>query len=263
MNWIGTAVGGAFGFLVGGPVGAVIGASVGHQFIKGSITLNINRPLDFSTPHAAQQAFFTATFAVMGHIAKSSGRVTPEKIAFANQVMTEMALTEDLRRTAIELFQQGKNPHFSLDQALAQFHQACHAHRDLLIKFLDIQLQTAVNNGVLGSVEEAILLHICNQLNIPRFEYERLKLRLQIQQGFKQNSSLKPNSRSSLKEAYSVLGLRPEASQAEVKKAYRTLMNKYHPDKLAAQGLSEAQITLSTEKTQKINKAYEIIQKSF
>jgi DnaJ like chaperone protein len=257
MNWIGTAVGGACGFLVGGPLGAVLGATFGSQCIKGSITIKLKRPLHFSDHQQVPQAFLNATFAVMGHIAKAPGRVTPEKIAFANQVMSEMALSEELRATAIQLFQQGKNADFPLNEALAQFHHECHTQNDLLLKFLEIQLRATLNQGSLGSVEETILLHICQQLNIPRFEYERLKTSLQGQSGFNQRGVQK----LSLKEAYSILGLPLSASQAEVKKAYRRLMSKHHPDKLVAQNLSEEKQLLSKEKTQKINKAYELIQK--
>lgn len=262
MSWLGTVVGGACGFLVGGPIGAIFGATVGHQFDKGAITVKLNRTLNFAEQQRVQSAFFNATFLVMGHIAKASGRVTPEEIAFANRVMAEMAITGELRTLAIDLFQQGKKPSFSLDDTLAQFYQDCHSHADLLRKFLDIQLQAAMADGVLGSEDEMILLHICGQLKISRFEYERLKIRLQAQQRFYQQA-IKPKSPYSLRECYNILGLNPSASQDEVKKAYRRLMSKNHPDKLAAQGLSEEMMLQAKEKTQKISKAYETIQKSF
>ena len=67
---------------------------------------------------------------------------------------------------------------------------------------------------------------------------------------------------SSLSEAYKTLGLTPDATKAEVKKAYRRLMNQHHPDKLVAKGLSEAAMNRAKEKTQQISKAYETIQKS-
>jgi DnaJ like chaperone protein len=39
-------------------------------------------------------------------------------------------------------------------------------------------------------------------------------------------------------------------------------MNQNHPDKLVAKGLPEEMMTLAKEKTQKISKAYDLIQKS-
>ncbi len=52
------------------------------------------------------------------------------------------------------------------------------------------------------------------------------------------------------------------ASKQEVKKAYRRLLSRNHPDKLIAQGLPEAMIKVANEKTQKIMKAYELICRS-
>lgn len=62
-----------------------------------------------------------------------------------------------------------------------------------------------------------------------------------------------------LASAYATLGLSPEASNLEVKRAYRKLMSQNHPDKLAAKGLSVLEIREANEKTQKIRAAYESI----
>ena len=266
MSWLGAVVGGAFGFLLGGPLGAIFGASVGHQFDKGLTSLESDEALNHEDQHRVQMAFFTATFSVMGHIAKADGRVSPEEISLANRVMDEMALTSDMRTTAINLFQQGKKADFPLDAVLAQFSKECHRRTDLLRMFLEIQLQAAFADGFLDSNEEKLLLHICSQLRISRFDYERLKIQLQAQYRFYGRSGShhkRPQEKkSSLQDAYSVLGLTPSASKAEVKKAYRRLMSQNHPDKLVAKGLPEEMMRLAKEKTQKISKAYETIQKA-
>jgi DnaJ like chaperone protein len=75
------------------------------------------------------------------------------------------------------------------------------------------------------------------------------------------NQASKTQQGFSLAEAYQVLGLTPNATQVEVKQAYRRLMSQHHPDKLAAKGLSEEAMRLANEKTQQISKAYETIQK--
>ena len=124
----------------------------------------------------------------------------------------------------------------------------------------------AFADGFLDSNEEKLLLHICSQLRISRFDYERLKIQLQAQYRFYGRSGSRHNKpqekKSSLQDAYGVLGLTPSASKAEVKKAYRRLMSQNHPDKLAAKGLPEEMMRLAKEKTQKISKAYETIQKA-
>jgi DnaJ like chaperone protein len=130
--------------------------------------------------------------------------------------------------------------------------------------FLEIQLQEAFADGTLAVSEERLLLHICSHLRISRFDYERLKIQLQAQQRFQGRGpyTQKTPQKTSLQDAYGVLGLTPHASKADVKKAYRRLMIQNHPDKLVAKGLPEEMMRLAKEKTQKISKAYETIQKS-
>jgi len=62
-------------------------------------------------------AFFTATFQSW-HIAKADGHVSPEEISLANRVMNEMALTSDMRATAINLFSAGQASRFSARRCL-------------------------------------------------------------------------------------------------------------------------------------------------
>jgi DnaJ like chaperone protein len=274
MSWFGKFVGGAFGFMLGGPLGAILGASLGHQFDIGMISLGAPDPLRPGDQHRVQMAFFTATFSVMGHIAKSDGRVSPEEISLANRVMDQMFITGEMRTTAINLFQQGKDSDFPLDDVLAQFYTECHRRTDLIRMFMEIQIQEALADGSLDSKEEHLLLHICGQLRVSQFEYERLKVRVMAQQRFsrhhqqstggyqRQGQHKQRPSRSSLQDAYEVLGLSPAASDDEVKKAYRRLMSQNHPDKLVAKGLPEEMMKLAKEKTQKITKAYETIQQT-
>lgn len=266
MSWLGKFIGGAFGFMLGGPLGAILGASVGHQFDIGIGGFQNDAAFNPGDQHRVQMAFFTATFSVMGHIAKADGRVSPEEISLANRVMEQMAISGEMRKTAINLFQQGKNDDFPLDEVLAQFYKECHRRTDLIRMFLEIQMQEAFADGVLDSNEERLLLHICSRLRISRFDYERIKIQLQAQyrfygQGQRQYYRLQPQQ-SSLEDAYGVLGLTPAATEAEVKKAYRRLISQNHPDKLVAKGLPEEMMKLAKEKTQKISKAYETIQKS-
>ncbi len=274
MSWLGKLLGGAFGFMLGGPLGAVLGASLGHQFDIGMIKLDAHEALRPGDQHRVQMAFFTATFSVMGHIAKSDGRVSPEEISLANRVMDQMSISGDMRMTAVNLFQQGKTTGFPLDDVLAQFYTECHRRTDLIRMFLEIQIQEALADGSMDNKEERLLLHICSQLRVSHFDYERLKMRVLAQQRFynrdyqyqgeyqRQHQEPYRRKQSSLQDAYEVLGLTQSASDEEVKKAYRRLMSQNHPDKLVAKGLPEEMMKLAKEKTQKITKAYEAIQQA-
>lgn len=60
-----------------------------------------------------------------------------------------------------------------------------------------------------------------------------------------------------MNDPYSVLGVRPDASDQEIKKAYRELARKYHPDNYVDNPLAD----LAEEKMKEVNEAYEAIQK--
>jgi DnaJ like chaperone protein len=258
MSLLKSVVGGVVGFVVGGPLGAILGASIAYQLDNNTISDS-----DANDSSSAQMAFFVATFSVMGHVAKVNGRVCPEAINYANRVMTEMGLDASLRTTAIDLFKQGKQIDFQLNHVLAQFYQECRHRQDLIQRFVAMQLQIATVDGTLTSTEDAALWHICSQLRVSRFHYQRMKMQLLTQQYFYQQKVHNPktHSTSSIAEAYKVLGLTPSATQSEVKQAYRRLMSQHHPDKLAAKGLSEDIMIRAKEKTQQISKAYQTIQK--
>jgi DnaJ like chaperone protein len=64
---------------------------------------------------------------------------------------------------------------------------------------------------------------------------------------------------NTLDSAYKILEVDPTASNDEVKKAYRSMAVKYHPDKVAY--LGEEFRAAANEKFQKLNEAYEKIKK--
>jgi DnaJ like chaperone protein len=70
------------------------------------------------------------------------------------------------------------------------------------------------------------------------------------------------HSGNELKVAYGVLGVTENATDAELKKAYRRLMSQHHPDKLVAKGLPEEMMRIAKEKTQEIQTAYDKVKKS-
>ncbi|WP_457677068.1 co-chaperone DjlA [Thiolapillus sp.] len=264
MSWWGKLAGGVFGFMLGGPLGALLGGVLGHNFDKGLAGLDAEGVTDNQADQERiQTAFFTATFSVMGHVAKADGRVSPEEISQAQAIMAQMDLQPDMRRAAIDLFNQGKRRDFPLDAVLEQFRRECRRRTTLIQMFLEIQIQAAWADGRLDTAEEQLLLHICHKLGIPEFLFRQLERMIRAQQqggsytGDRQQQSTR--SAPSLEDAYATLGVTTEASNAEIKKAYRRLMSQHHPDKLVAKGLPEEMMKVATRKTREIRKAYEAI----
>ena len=58
---------------------------------------------------------------------------------------------------------------------------------------------------------------------------------------------------------YQILGVSQQAEAAEIKKAYRRLMNRYHPDKLAGSDASEGRVAQAARKTREVREAYELL----
>jgi DnaJ like chaperone protein len=260
MAWWGKIFGGGLGFMMGGPLGALIGAALGHQFDRGLANLELLQDAGSGDTERTQAAFFTATFAVMGHLAKADGQVSRNEIRMAEQVMTHMQLSSEQRKAAIELFNQGKSTDFPLDEVLQQFKQECHRRRNLIQMFLEILISTALSDGNLHPAEHGALQHIARQLGFHRLQLDQLIEMIRAQQHFGHQASAPSSSRVS--DAYAILGIPASSSDAEVKKAYRRLMSQHHPDKLVSKGLPEEMIKLAAEKTHEIKTAFETIKKS-
>src|SRR5690242_6700064 len=259
MNLVGLLIGALIGFVLGGPLGALIGAFLGQ-----SISVGVSRTgwSGHDAAHA-QQAFFTATFSVMGHMAKADGVVSQDEIQAANAVMSHMNLDPAQRLAAIQLFNQGKEAGFDLDGTLRDLRLACHGRRDLLGMFLQIQVHAALADGTIAVPERQMLERICDQLGIAGYELNQYIQFVQAQQRFAGGRAgaggAAPSRGDTLTAAYQTLGVAPTASDAEIKTAYRRLMKENHPDKLVARGLPENMIKLAQEKVQQINVAYDAI----
>jgi DnaJ like chaperone protein len=259
MSWWGKLAGGAFGFMLGGPLGAALGAALGHQFDKGLGRIGGGIGGEFlrvGSQERVQTAFFTATFSVLGHLAKADGHVSPREIAMARNIMAQMQLNELQRKAAVKLFNAGKQPGFPLDEALDQFRVECHHRTTLLQMFLEIQVQGAMADGRVDAVEHAVLSRISDRLGFAPHHVEEI-LRF-VRGAGNVNRQAAPN----LNDAYQVLGVKRSSSDAEIKKAYRRLMSQHHPDKLVAKGLPDEMLKLATEKTQQIQKAYDQVKEN-
>ena len=260
MSWWGKVIGGTFGFMLGGPLGALFGAALGHSFDRGLRSSLQALPGegggDPTRQERAQAAFFSATFGVMGHIAKADGRVSPEEIRLAGAVMDQLGLRGELRATARNLFNAGRAPDFPLEEVLAQLRRECRYSLNLARLFVEIQLQAAYADGSVHPAERRLLGRVAEALGLAEGELEQLESVVRAHVAPEGSGALSPEA------AYAVLGVPPDANDADVKRAYRRLMNRHHPDKLVSKGLPEEMMRAATEKTREIKAAYERVKEA-
>ncbi|MCC5886252.1 MAG: co-chaperone DjlA [Gammaproteobacteria bacterium] len=235
------------GFLLGGPIGAVVLGTI-VWWLRRSAPMRFLRDLK-----AIQSQFLDSTFAVMGALCKADGRVTEAEIRTAESLFERLRLNPEGRRNAQASFQRGKAADFDLDGELQRFMKRCGRNRALLSMFLQVQLSAVAADGALHPAEHEMLLRVARGLGLPESEVRRLEAML--------GAGVKgaPASADALAAAYDVLGLTPEASDSEVKKAYRRQVSQNHPDKLAARGLPESMRALAEERTREIVEAHDRI----
>jgi DnaJ like chaperone protein len=263
MSFVGKLLGALLGFLaLKNPLGALLGLLVGHQFDRGLAKRpgkgTRRRRRSGIPPQERQQIFFETTFMVMGHIAKADGRVSEVEIAAARQVMQRMRLGEADTRLAMEQFSRGKRPEFSLSEQVARFDRYCGGEPQLLQLFLEIQVDVTLTKGAVTTVEREALCRIADLLGVSRFELLRLESLLRARQRFRPDQP-QPDPVADLDKAYEALGVAAQATNAEVKTAYRRLMNEHHPDKQVARGVPPALLKVAEERTREIRRAYDTI----
>lgn len=263
MTWQGKALGALLGILMAGPAGAIFGTFIGHLFdVQVDASRRLRGPRQ-SQSHASargvQEAFFRATFQVMGHLAKADGRVSEEEIRAARSMMLELRLAEREIKYAIELFTQGKAPDFPLETTLSQLYGLCRDQPEVRRMFMQIQLQAALWGGALNPAGRRVMARVCEALGVSAYELVQMEALLRMQNATRQPDAEARRKVDPVAQAYEVLGVARTATDAEVTKAYRRLMSQNHPDKLHAKGLPESMMKVAEEKTRQILAAYEVV----
>lgn len=243
-------IGALLGFAIGGPMGLMVGAALGYWLGRRLRSRLMKRLMGI------QSQFLESTFAVMGCLCKADGRVSEDELEASRQLWDRLRLNEAQRAQARADFNRGKRSDFDLDAELARIRQIATHQPALRQVFLQVQLAAVAADGKLHPAEHEMLMRVVRGLGCSQDEIARIEAMLRggPPGGGEQGPSLE--------DAYRVLGVEPDASDAEIKKAYRRLMSENHPDKLAAKGLPESMREVAKERTSEIGSAYDRIRKA-
>ncbi|HEY8519963.1 MAG TPA: co-chaperone DjlA [Gammaproteobacteria bacterium] len=258
------------GLILGGVRGLVI-AVVLTYLLSFALRQGVRRAVGLE-----EEEFLDATFAVMGALAKADSVVTKDEIRAAEAVFDRLGLSAAQREAAKAAFRRGKAPTFDLDAEVARLRAASRGRVGLLRLFLHIQYMAVAADGRVHPAEHAMLLRVARGLGLSEFDLAQLEAMLRAAgawgggahgagrrtgSGAGAQTGAAPTGRS-LEDAYAALGVSPQASDAELRRAYRKLMNQNHPDKLAGRGLPESMRALAEERTREISAAYRLIKES-
>ena len=241
-KWLGAGL----GFSLGGPIGAAIGYAIG-RFVDGLSDEDFNEEKRayyrrVNTGRGSEQTqsgdFEMSLLVLASIVIKSDGKVDKRELDFVRIQFVSM-YGKQRANSAFKIFSAIVQKEVSARQVCIQIRQnMSHASRLQLLHFL---FGIAKADQLVAEEEVEAIRKIAGYLNINPRDFESIKAMFY-------NSS---------ENAYKILEIEKSASNAEVKRGYRKMVKKYHPDKL--QGLGEAHLKGANEKFQSIQSAYESI----
>lgn len=297
-SYKGRVLGFILGFIFTNLLGAILFMILGYLFFDRPANLkkqqNDEAVRAFTSNANYNESLVKVTFALMGYVARGAGRVNESHIEKSSQIMNVMGLNSQMRKTAIDAFNSGKSEDFNLNDTITEIKSLIGNNFSFVNFILEIQVQLALSDGVLEDEEYRRLMDIAVKLGASRdsmeqyirSRYNEMHFEQQFRDFYKSryergntgsgydyssSDSSYDNSSSSysgsgfgsskLDSAYKILGVDSSASDDEIKKAHKRLMLKYHPDRLASQGLTPEMIKLYTEKAKDIQAAFDLIKK--
>lgn len=237
VKWLGAGL----GFTLGGPIGSILGFAVG-SFISGFSKEDIEIAKTYrNTSGTSQSGDFEISLLLLSSVViKADGKVDERELSYVRNHFKKM-YGEERANNAFKLFKSFiKNNEVSTRQISEQIRKnLTHASRLQLIHFL---FGIAKSDGAVNEAEVNSIKIIAGYLYINQYDFE----------------SIKAMFYDSSDSSFRILEIEKSATNDEVKKAYRKMVKKYHPDKL--QHLGEEHVKGAEEKFKQVQKAYEQIQ---
>lgn len=257
LYW-GKIIGTLAGLVTLKPLLGLVGLFLGHQFDRGFAARYENFRAQGDSVGRLDDAYIRALFQSMGHLAKIDGRVSEDEIRAARSVMHRLGLGPAKVRHAINWFDDGKQPAFSLQQTLRDLRRGNARRPESRSVFVRLVLEVSLAKRRILQKERAAIWTICSELDIGRVELAQLEAMIRAQKGFRRSPAGDADS-ARVRAAYTALGIEQSASNDEIKTAYRRLMNKNHPDKIASTNPGTEVLAESERRTREVRSAYELL----
>lgn len=229
-------LGGGLGWVLGGPIGGILGFIAGSMFDSMAVTSTNKVTIGTTTGGD----FFISLLVLSAAVMKADGKVLKSELEYVRRFFSQQLGSQRTQQYMIvlrDILQKDYSVHDVCDQ-IRHFMEM-----PLRLQLLHYMFGIAKADGHMHASEVDVIRKISNYLGIAPNDYESIKAM------FIKDS----------KSAYKILEITPDANDEEIKKAYRRMALKYHPDKVGH--LGEEIQKAAKEKFQVLNNAYETIKK--
>ena len=248
-------VGGFFGFLFGGMfggyIGSIIGALAGGKLLDSLFG-------DPENPKDHRRSDFVASLVVLAAaVMKADDKILKSELNFFKQFFVAN-FGEEKTRQVLPLLKQLLERDINVEKAARDIRYSMNYQSRLIL--LDFLFRLALADNDPDPRELKVITRIAIHMGIRQADFTSMQSMYfqtyRSQSGYQQQ---RPYSTMETTSAYEILGVSPNATNEEIKKAYRQLSIKHHPDKVGH--LGEEVRKAAEEKFSKINQAYDIIKK--
>lgn len=238
MSVWGKIIGGAAGFALGGPLGALLGVAAGHFMYDNPR----ETALEESDGDPTRQVGFTiAVIALGAKLAKADGVVTPAEIRAFRRVFR---VPPEEEKNVARVFNLARRSVHGYEPYARQVAGMFRGNPAVLEELLGCLFHIAQADGSVHEEELAYLRNVANIFGFSDAQFARIR-----------EEAMGPDKA----DPYTVLGVAHDASNDEVKAAWRKLVRENHPDKLIAQGMPEEFVEVANQKLATINAAWDRI----
>ena len=218
MSWM---LGAGMGFLRGGPMGAVVGGALQHV-----VTKNLQQKIRKSLPGLNDQGIFvTCVAVVMTKIAMIHSPVKPRSRATIKKFFQKnLNYSKSELKFIDQVIDETQLVNPDLEPIVKQYCIACHNHYTSLL--LALGYQVALMQGGLTEIVQDEINKLSNFLKLSYKQHDMIRNKYYLE---------------ALKTPFTILEIPFEATNEEIKKAYRQMVMQYHPDTVAHLGEEQAQ----------------------